>query len=153
METKSNKKMSKWAFAALGLVLVCLASCFGGEKWTPKYEEWPTDRIERITKVRIPEYKVTKAFIGPSSFLGDFEDSLYIEFETMPSDELFEQIDSLIASGKNGWYAKDNNQYSYSTIWGNGTPAPQGEKDEEDRFFELNITKGEKTGLIVYGMW
>ena len=63
------------------------------------------------------------------------------------------QIDSLIASGKTGWYAKDNNQYSYSTSWGNGTPAPQGEKDEEDRFFKLNITKGEKTGLIVYGWW
>ncbi|MBO4565160.1 MAG: hypothetical protein J5720_06980 [Bacteroidaceae bacterium] len=152
METKSNNKVSKWAFAAFGLVLVCLTSCVGGEKWTPKYEEWPTDRIERITKIRIPEYQVTKAFIGPTTFTGDFTDSLYIEFESMPSAELFEQIDSLIAAGKSGWH-KDNNEYSYNVTWGNGIPAPEGEKDEEDRFFKLNITKGEKTGLIVYGMW
>ena len=146
METKSNNKVSKWAFAALGLVLVCLTSCMGGEKWTPKYEEWPTDRIERITKVRIPEYKVTKAFIGPTSFLGDFEDSLYIEFETLPSDELFEKMDSL------NWY-REGDKYSFSTSWGNGSPAPEGENDEEDRFFEIKLTKGEKTGIIVYGMW
>ena len=131
------------AFVLIGFVLVCLTAC---GPLDVKHEEWPTDRIERITGVRIPEYKVTKAFIGPTSFLGDFEDSLYIEFETLPSDELFEKIDSL------NWY-REGDKYSFSTIWGNGSPAPEGENDEEDRFFEIKLTKGEKTGIIVYGMW
>lgn len=131
------------AFVLIGFVLVCLTAC---GPLDVKHEEWPTDRIERITGVRIPEYKVTKAFIGPTSFNGDFEDSLYIEFETLPSDELFEKMDSL------NWY-REGDEYSFSTSWGNGSPAPEGENDEEDRFFEIKLTKGEKTGIIVYGMW
>ena len=130
-------------FVLIGFVLVCLTAC---GPLDVKPEEWPTDRIERITGVRIPEYKVTKAFIGPTSFNGDFEDSLYIEFETLPSDELFEKMDSL------NWY-REGDKYSFSTIWGNGSPAPEGENDEEDRFFKIKLTKGEKTGIIVYGMW
>ena len=131
------------AFVLIGFVLVCLTAC---GPLDVKPEEWPIDRIERITGVRIPEYKVTKAFIGPTSFTGDFEDSLYIEFETLPSDELFEKMDSL------NWY-REGDKYSFSTSWGNGSPAPEGENDEEDRFFEIKLTKGEKTGIIVYGMW
>lgn len=131
------------AFVLIGFVLVCLTAC---GPLDVKPEEWPTDRIERITGVRIPEYKVTKAFIGPTSFNGDFEDSLYIEFETLPSDELFEKMDSL------NWY-REGDKYSFSTSWGNGSPAPEGENDEEDRFFKIKLTKGEKTGIIVYGMW
>ena len=131
------------AFVLIGFVLVCLTAC---GPLDVKPEEWPIDRIERITGVRIPEYKVTKAFIGPTSFLGDFEDSLYIEFETLPSDELFEKMDSL------NWY-REGDKYSFSTSWGNGSPAPEGENDEEDRFFKIKLTKGEKTGIIVYGMY
>ena len=131
------------AFVLIGFVLVCLTAC---GPLDVKPEEWPTDRIERITGVRIPEYKVTKAFIGPTSFLWDFEDSLYIEFETLPSDELFEKMDSL------NWY-REGDKYSFSTSWGNGSPAPEGENDEEDRFFKIKLTKGEKTGIIVYGWW
>ena len=130
-------------FVLIGFVLVCLTAC---GPLDVKPEEWPIDRIERITGVRIPEYKVTKAFIGPTSFTGDFEDSLYIEFETLPSDELFEKMDSL------NWY-REGDKYSFSTSWGNGSPAPEGENDEEDRFFKIKLTKGEKTGIIVYGMW
>ena len=131
------------AFVLIGFVLVCLTAC---GPLDVKPEEWPIDRIERITGVRSPEYKVTKAFIGPTSFTGDFEDSLYIEFETLPSDELFEKMDSL------NWY-REGDKYSFSTSWGNGSPAPEGENDEEDRFFKIKLTKGEKTGIIVYGMW
>ena len=131
------------AFVLIGFVLVCLTAC---GPLDVKPEEWPIDRIERITGVRIPEYKVTKAFIGPTSFLGDFEDSLYIEFETLPSDELFEKMDSL------NWY-REGDKYSFYTSWGNGSPAPEGENDEEDRFFKIKLTKGEKTGIIVYGWW
>ena len=130
-------------FVLIGFVLVCLTAC---GPLDVKPEEWPIDRIERITGVRIPEYKVTKAFIGPTSFLGDFEDSLYIEFETLPSDELFEKMDSL------NWY-REGDKYSFYTSWGNGSPAPEGENDEEDRFFKIKLTKGEKTGIIVYGWW
>lgn len=152
METKDNFKVPKWSFVALGLVLVCLMSCRPVEDWKP--EEWPTDRIERISEVRIPEYEVTRYYLGPSTFSGDYQDSLYIEFESIPSDELFEKIDSIRASkDHSAWYTSDSIHYSYHNWWGNGDPAPEGEDPEEDRFIEIHITKGEKTGIIVYGMW
>ena len=144
METKDNFKVPKWSFAALGFVLVCLMSCRPVEELKP--EEWPTDRIERITGVRLPEYEVTRFFLGPVMIMGDFTDTLYIEFESIPSDELFEKMDSL------NWY-REGDKYSFSTSWGNGSPAPEGENDDEDRFFKIKLTKGEKTGIIVYGMW
>ena len=144
METKDNFKVPKWSFAALGLVLVCLMSCRPVEELKP--EEWPTDRIERITGIRLPEYEVTRFFLGPVMLMGDFTDTLYIEFESLPSDELFEKMDSL------NWY-REGDKYSFSTSWGNGSPAPEGENDEEDRFFKIKLTKGEKTGIIVYGWW
>ena len=149
METKDNFKVPKWSFAALGLVLVCLMSCRPVEELKP--EEWPTDRIERITGVRLPEYEVTRFFLGPVMLMGDFTDTLYIEFESIPSDELFEKIDTL--STIIGWHKSDSFHYSYYKTWGNGYPAPEGEDPEEDRIFEIKLTKGEKTGIIVYGMW
>lgn len=152
METKDNFKVPKWSFAALGLVLVCLMSCRPVEELKP--EEWPTDRIERITGVRLPEYEVTRFFLGPVMLMGDFTDTLYIEFESIPSDELFEKIDSIRASKEHSaWYTSDSIHYSYHKLWGNGDPAPKGEDPNADRIFEIEITKGEKTGIIVYGMW
>lgn len=116
METKDNFKVSKWSFAALGFVLVCLMSCRPVEELKP--EEWPTDRIERITGIRLPEYEVTRFFLGPVMLMGDFTDTLYIEFESIPSDELFEKIDTL--STIIGWHKSDSIHYSYYKTWGNG---------------------------------
>ena len=50
------------------------------------WEEWPTDRIERVTGVRVPEYKVIEDLKGKRSFTGDYEDRYEIEFKTIPSD-------------------------------------------------------------------
>lgn len=142
-----HQKKSKWGHAALVIMLACLTSC---HEYTP--EKWPTDRIERISGVRVPEYKVTKAIEGPTSFNGDYIDTLYIEFETMPSGEMFGQIDEMIEAGHPGWHKKGN-QYSFTAIWGNGSPAPEGENEEDDRHFFLIITKGEKNGIITCGWW
>ena len=153
MKTNDSSKVRMWLFAALGLVLIGLGSCgIGGKgKFSPE-SEYPTDRIERITKVRVPEYKVTKFVHGPSGI--DFSDTIHIEFESVPSDELFEKIDELMAANENsGWYTKDSTHYSFSTLWGNGFPAPEGEKEEDDGTFELEIAKGEKAGVIIFGCW
>ena len=148
MKTNDSSKVRMWLFAALGLVLICLGAC---SRFSPE-KEWPTDRIERITKVRVPEYKVTKFVHGPSGI--DFSDTIYIDFESVPSDEVFEKIDELMATNENsGWYTDDSTHYSFHTLWGNGFPAPEGEKEDDDGIFDLKITKGEKAGVIVFGCW
>ena len=146
MKNYESLKIQKWLIAALVLVLVCLASCFNPA------DEYPTDRIERITKVKVPEYKVIKFVRGPSAF--DFSDTIYIEFESVPSDELFEKIDELMSANENsGWHTDDSIHYSFNTHWGNGISAPEGEKEEDDGIFKLDVTKGEKAGVIVFGCW
>lgn len=153
MKTNESSKVRMWLFAASGLVLMCLGSCgIGGRGNFSPESEYPTDRIERITKVRVPEYKVTKFVYGPAGI--DYTDTIYIEFDSRPSDEVFEKIDELMATNDNsGWYTDDSIHYSFQIYWGNGSPAPEGEKEEDDGIFDLKITKGEKAGVIIFGCW
>ena len=153
MKTNESLIVQKWLIAAFVLVLMCLGSCgIGGRGDFSPESEYPTDRIERITKVRVPEYKVTKFVHGPSGI--DFSDTIYIDFESVPSEELFEKIDELMATNENsGWYTDDSIHYSFQIYWGNGNPTPEGEKEEDDGIFKLDITKGEKAGVIVFGCW
>jgi len=116
------------------------------------WEEWPVDRIERVTGIRVPKYKIIEIHEGKRHFTGDHEDLYKIEFETIPSEELFGEIDEMIANGKTGWQ-KEGNRYSFSVIWGNGFPTPKGESDSYDGTFRITITKGEKVGEIKSGSW
>ena len=92
--------------------------------------------------------RVGKTFLVRSFF----EDKFTFEFKTMPSDEMFDDIDKMIAAGKEGW-KRDGNKYSFSVMWGNGYPAPEGEREEYDGMFSITITKGEKEGMITFGAW
>lgn len=116
------------------------------------WEKWPTERIERVTGVKVPNYKIIETHKSNRSFTGDHEDRFEIEFKEIPSDELFDEIDRMIANGNTGWQ-RDGNKYSFSVIWGNGFPTPKGESDSYDGTFSITIAKGEKVGEIRSGSW
>ena len=105
----------------LGIFIASMVILFIGTyiyyKWI--WEEWPVERIERITGAKVPKFAVIERHEGERHFTGDYLDTLIIEFESIPSDELFEEIDSMIASNNTKWEKKDG-VYSYSTFWGNG---------------------------------
>ncbi len=148
------KKIFKGCFGCLGLFIGCIFLLFLGMyvyyEWI--WEKWPVERIERVTGVRVPSYKIIETYKGKRAFTGDHEDLFIIEFKTTPSDELFDEIDKMIANGNTGWQ-REGNRYSFSVIWGNGLPAPKGESDSYDGTFRLTITKGEKVGEIKSGSW
>lgn len=148
------KKNLKGCFGCLGIIIVAVLLLFLGvyvyDKWI--WEEWPPARIERIAGIRVPQYKVIEYDQGERYFTGDYEDRYEIEFQTVPSDELFDEIDKMIANGNTGWQ-REGNRYSFSVVWGNGLPTPKGESDEADGTFSLTITKGEKVGEIRSGSW
>ena len=108
----------------------------------------------------MPSYKIIEFDKGKRSFHGDYHDSYIIEFESMPPDELFDQIDKRIVEdsmkkdgyGNIGW-SKDGNNYHFSAMWGNGLPAPKGEDDDDDGMFSITITRGEKMGCMTCGAW
>jgi hypothetical protein len=136
--------------ALLGGVLILFLGIYVYSEWI--YEEWPTSRIERITGIKVPEFKIIKVDEGERHFTGDYIDTLFIEFETVPSDELFDNIDQMIETTTTKW-EKHDERYTFSTFWGNGYPAPDGESEAADGIFSITITKGEKRGKIISGAW
>ena len=100
----------------------------------------------------MPKYKVIEYNQGERHFTGDFMDTYEIEFQTIPSDEIFDKIDKMIATGKTGWH-KNGSDYKFNCTWGNGYPAPNGECEDEDIIFGITITRGKKQGTIRHGMW
>lgn len=147
-------KTIKWIFATIGILLVTLVLFVAGlyvySEWF--WQEWSPSRIERISGVRVPQYEIIDYYEGNRYFNGDFEDRFIFEFKTMPSDEMFDEIDKMIATGKTGW-KRDGKKYLFSTMWGNGFPAPKGEREEDDGMFSITITRGEKYGTITFGAW
>ena len=144
----------KWIFVTIGILLVTLMLFVTGlyvySEWF--WKKWSPARIERITGVRVPQYEIIEYNEGNRHFTGDFEDRFTFEFKTMPSDEMYDKIDKMIATGKTGW-KKDGNKYSFSVVWGNGFPTPKGEREEDDGMFSITITRGMKKGVITYGSW
>ena len=131
-------------------MLLCVVGVYVYYEWF--WQEWPPARIERITGVRVPQYDIIEYHEGNRYFNGDFEDRFTFEFKTMPSEEMFDEIDKMIAIGNTGW-KKDGNKYSFSVTWGNGFPAPKGEREEDDGMFSITITRGETDGIIIFGAW
>lgn len=143
-------KLSKWLFAIIAILFILIAGVYVYYEYI--WEKWPTTRIERITGIRVPSYKVIEYNRGKRYFNGDYKDSYIIEFKTMPSDELFDEIDRLIATGNTGW-RRDSTSYSFSVVWGNGLPTPKGESKEDDGMFNITISRGERIGIIEDGAW
>ena len=147
-------KTIKGCMGCFGIFIASIVILFVGTyvyyKWI--WEEWPVERIERITGVKVPEFRIIERHEGKRHFTGDYLDTLIIEFESIPSDELFEEIDRMIASNDTKW-EKSDSVYSYSTFWGNGIPAPEGESEADDGIFKITLTKGSKYGEIEDGAW
>ena len=144
----------KSCIGCLGIVFGSLLILFLGAyvyyEWI--WEECPPERIERISGVKVPKFDIIERHEGERHFTGDYLETLIIEFESIPSDELFEEIDSMIASNSTKWEKKDS-VYSYSTFWGNGHPAPKGESEATDGIFKITLTKGSKYAEIQDGAW
>lgn len=117
-----------------------------------KYRFTDTETLERITGIDYPDFKIVKYKKDKSSFLGDYNDMLVIEFDEIPSEGFYQRIDSLVTTEDSSWFKHDNT-YSYSKMWGNGFPAPEGENNEEDMSFTISFDKGNKQAILRYGAW
>lgn len=110
------------------------------------------DRIERITGVRLPDMDIVEYQPGYSRIMEDYSDCLLVEFEEVPSEDLYHKLDSLIHTEKTSW-RRNGDVYEFSMMWGNGMSAPKGESDDEDRIFSISFEQGSKKAMIHSGMW
>ncbi len=143
-------RITKWLFATLVVLLIIIIGIVAYSFW--KQDQWTPDRVSRITGVEIPKYKIIEDNAGDIGFNDDYSDQLILEFKTIPSEELFDEIDRIISDGNADW-KRDGKKYFFSKVWGNGLPAPRGENENDDLFLNLSITRGEKVGTISYGAW
>ena len=77
---------------------------------------------------------------------------LTLEMENDLSESTYHYLDSVISEGNTNW-SKHNDEYRYSTMWGNGLPAPKGENEEDDMTFSLSFKAGCKIVTLNYGAW
>ena len=136
----------------IAILMVLFWAFVSWQEYSRKHHFQDRDRIERITGIALPKFKVTNYEEGSQGFTGDYDDSFSFEFESPLSDVLFEEIDKKIEAGNTGW-RKEGNKYSFSQTWGNGFPAPKGEDDNDDRFFSIIIIKGDVRGIVRHGAW
>ena len=138
-------------FLMIYIVLFVLG-LYAYDSYQRKYRFTNKDTIEKITGVKYPNFKIVEYTKGRTSFQGDYNDQLIIEFKEAPSAAFYQKLDSLIAVEQSDWSKRDN-VYSYSKMWGNGLPAPKGEDNEEDMTFSIEFEKGSKKAIIGYGTW
>lgn len=116
------------------------------------WQRWSPERIERITEVRVPKYKIVKydkKFRGSKQvFYGDID----IKFKSMPDDRIFHKIDSIIAVGRSYW-RKEGDTYTFSRIWAEGLPIPKGELAENQEYLYISITRGSCNAFIRHITW
>ena len=117
-----------------------------------KYYFTNENRIERITGVKLPKMSIIEYHKGRTNITGDYNDRIIVEFEENIPDELFQTLDTLIATKKTKWL-KNGAVYEFHLIWGGFMPAPKGEDDEEERFFDIIIEKGSNKVTINDGVW
>ena len=108
--------------------------------------------IERITGVPFPELEIIDRGNGTRSINGDYTDWLTLEMEEDLSEKTYHHLDSIIECNNTGW-RKENDEYHFYTLWGNGCPAPEGEDEEDNVTFSLPMKKGSKVVTITYGAW
>ena len=67
-------------------------------------------------------------------------------------ESTYHYLNSIINSGNTQWFMHDD-EYSYSIMWGNGLPAPEGESEEDDGMFSMSFKKGSKIINLSHGSW
>ncbi len=152
--TKNKKKFALFMCSPMivmgGLLIAFLIydDIWGGPK--PREADMDKDRIERITKVRLPDFELTDFKHESVGFLPDYDNTYTIEFKEELTDDFYTTLDSLVNEGV---WEKYDDGYGYRNSWGGGTPAPEGENAEEDRHYGIRIVKGSKTATITAGVW
>lgn len=162
---KKNHSLNRLMTLSLLLIFFVTLSCTNknGKSLTKETEEpcntsFPKsvytekERLQKITGVVFPDYIIIDYNKGEMSFHGDYTDEVTIEFKATPSNDFYQIIDSLISIPHSGW-SKTEQHYSYSRMWGNGLPAPEGENDEEDMSLSISFDKGSKQAILTFGTW
>ena len=157
MRKQSFPKFRK-TFLSIGLsmLVVCtIYSCADGVNYSFVRRYANNQTIENITGIPFPEFRMVEYLPGPVCFNGDFSDTLKLEMKEPMKDSAIQRLDSIIRTNTSKFpdWSMFGDKYRFFKTWGNGTPAPKGENDEEDMSFELLMEKGSRNVTIIFGYY
>ena len=133
--------------------------------------------VEGFAGIEFPPYRVKETIMETNCFLGDYTDTIKLEFETMPDSVFFNRLDkacepSIHIEYKNGyedyhfWYKGDDDKYRvyflagqndhyYDTI--RNIYISRGIPDEfivgVDRFYSITISKDSPEWTVIVGQF
>ena len=136
-------------------ILIVVGSFMGYSLLERRYKFTGRETLCELTGVMLPKFKVIDRKEGKRSFTGDYCDEIIIQFKDSLSSDFYLQLDS-ICSINTCWSKSkidSKTRYHYERMWGNGMPAPQGQDDDEDYFFNIEIQQNSQEAKITCGMW
>ncbi len=112
MSKATTYKYIKWILAIVLILYVSIELIDYGTRlyYTFQGSRWYPARIERITGIRVPHYEVISTYM--SRWCVE-EDSL--AFHSIPSSDMFDEIDERIAAGDTCW-KRSGDLYSSSLL-------------------------------------
>ena len=152
---KMLKKWLRWLLTVVSpffiiLYIVIVGLYIFSIDLTPRDDKYFSNekRLEKITGVRFKVKKVVDyRIIGKQNRLGDYMATTKVLLKRRPD---YSKLDSLSKIGK---WQKTDRGYHFSTIWGNGLDAPEGEDNSCDRFLDIRIIPNCDTLYITSGIW
>ena len=145
MRKASIYRCIKWILAIVLILYVSLELIDYGTNfyYALNGTQWYPARIYRVTGIRVPHYEVINHYV---SRLCVEEDSF--AFHSIPSSDMFDEIDKRIAAGDTCWKRRGN-LYSFHLWWDEESAPPKGEKYYMGDF-KIRLTKGNETWKICY---
>ena len=142
--------VSPFGLAVLLMIVLIVTRCYSDYQRKHKYSDHKV--LERITGVPIPQLRIVEYFKGETSFNGDYSDVLILEMAMVPDVKLIAAIDSLAKIEESNW-KKSGVNYTFSVMWGNGIPAPEGEDADDDTMLSITIAEDSKIVKVSHGSW
>ena len=152
MEKQSFFRKTFLLIGLFALIICTICSCFDGVNFVRRYAD--NKRIENITGIPFPEFRIVDYRQGPVCFNGDFSDTLELEMKEPMKDFAIQRLDSIIRTDTSTFpeWSMFGDKYRFHKTWTKGN-APKGENNDEDMAFELLMEKNSRFVTIIFGYW
>ena len=154
MEKQSFFRKTFLLIGLFTLIICTICSCFDGVNpyFVRRYAD--NKRIENITSIPFPEFRIVDYRHGPVCFNGDFSDTLELEMKEPMKEFAIQRLDSIIRTDTSTFpeWSMFGDKYRFYKSWARGN-APKGENNDEDMSFELLMEKNSRLVTIIFGYW
>ena len=113
--------------------------------------------LEDVMEMPLPNYKVKRYVAGLADLHGDFTDTIYIEFDNIPSQAFIDSVNHKVDADEEKehkrWLKRDEHQYIFQAMYGDGGSTPKCREKDNDWYINLEFSDNSPKAIIEYGYW